>query len=133
MKATRTVLLVVLVVGLVGLATARASTPGKAGDWKKVMAKAKISLVDAIQKAQKETGGQAIGAEVELEGGKVIMDVLILTKGEKPKILEVEVNGETGAIIETEEEDDDDDDDDDDEDDDGDEDDEEDDEEDDDD
>ncbi|MCZ6688708.1 MAG: PepSY domain-containing protein [Planctomycetota bacterium] len=103
---------IVLAIASVGLSALSASGGGK--KWKKILDGAKISLVEAIQKAEQETGGRAIEAEIEMVGGKVIMEVVVVKGKTNPQLLEVEVNGETGDIIKIEEEDDDDDDDDDD-------------------
>ena len=111
MKVLKTALLVVLILGAAGVLAAARRRADSAAEWKEVMAKAKISLVDAIQMAEKKTGGVAIEAEIEFEDGKVIMEVVVLEAGKRPKLVEVELNGETGAIIETEEVGDDDDDD----------------------
>ncbi|HEU4339199.1 MAG TPA: PepSY domain-containing protein [Planctomycetota bacterium] len=69
----------------------------------------KVSLSKAIETALAKVDGQALNAEVELENGKAMIEVKILSNG---KIWEVEIDGTTGAITEVEQEDDDDDDDD---------------------
>lgn len=102
MTSKRPLIVLVVVFVFAALTISAIVRSDRAKEWKKVLDAAKISLVDGIKKAEKETGGKAVGAEMEMEGGKVTMDVIILKGGEKPELLEVEVSGETGAILETE-------------------------------
>ncbi|MBI4880022.1 MAG: hypothetical protein HY812_10250 [Planctomycetes bacterium] len=67
----------------------------------------KFSVSDAVLAAEKETSGKAVGAEIEVEKGKAIVEVLVLkeedVQGVKTsKLLEVEVDGESNKIIEVE-------------------------------
>ena len=52
-----------------------------------------------MQAAERETGGRAIGSKVDVEKGKAIVEVLILKVTDKPRLLEVNVNGETHRIL----------------------------------
>jgi len=71
----------------------------------------KVTLSKAIESALAKVDGQALDVEVELENGKPVIEVTILSDG---KLWEVEIDGTTGAVTEVEQEDDDDDEDDDD-------------------
>lgn len=57
---------------------------------------AKLNLGDAIAKAQTNTSGQVVAAELEKEDGKLAYSVEILSGG---KIHEVMVDAASGAII----------------------------------
>ena len=71
----------------------------------KVAPALKVTLSKAIDTALAKVDGQALNAEVEVENGKAMIEVKILSNG---KIWEVEIDGTTGAIIEVEQDDDDD-------------------------
>jgi uncharacterized membrane protein YkoI len=75
----------------------------------KVAPALKVTLSRAIESALGKVDGQALSATIEVENGKPLIEVQILSGG---KIWEVEIDGTTGAVIEVEQEDDDDDDDD---------------------
>ena len=91
-----------------------ASGSGEGRDWAATLAgqidgKA-FSLVDAIRAAEAETAGKALAAEVEVEDGRAVVEVLVLTKEPTgARLLEVEVDGASNRVLEVEEEDEDDD------------------------
>jgi uncharacterized membrane protein YkoI len=66
----------------------------------------KISLATAIETALAKVKGRALNAETEIENGKALIEVTIVSDG---KVWEVEIDAVTGAVIEVEQEDDDDD------------------------
>jgi hypothetical protein len=105
--------LVVLLLAALGWSAA-ARPAGDSGARTAKLAKAlegkAFSLAAAVQAAERETAGRAIGSKVEIEKGKAIVEVRILKSGEQPKLLEVEVDGETNRILGIEDDDDDDDD-----------------------
>ena len=111
MSSSRWILACVLLVGIAATWVGSGATATSGTDWEKVLEQAKITLVEAIQKAEKKTEGKAVAAEMEMEGGKLIMEVVVFKGGESPGLLEVEVSGETGEILEIESEDDEDEDD----------------------
>lgn len=90
-------------VGVSILGAVEAREGGK--DWGKILQRVQLSLADAIQTAESETGGRAIGAGMEMEGGKIIMEVWVFKGGASPRLLEVEIDGETGEVLEVEYED----------------------------
>ena len=65
------------------------------------LAKAKISLVDAVNAAQLHTGGKATRAELEGEGGMTVFNVEVATADQK--VLDVRVDAITGTILATNE------------------------------
>jgi uncharacterized membrane protein YkoI len=64
----------------------------------------KVTLSKAIEFALAKVDGQALNVEVELENGKPVIEVKILSDG---KLWEVEIDGTTGAVLEVEQDDDD--------------------------
>jgi uncharacterized membrane protein YkoI len=75
----------------------------------KLLKDTKITLVAAVQKAEKSTGGQALGAGLDVEDGKPIWEVVLYVGGDKPQVVEVEIDAKSGEILEDDDEDDDDD------------------------
>jgi uncharacterized membrane protein YkoI len=67
----------------------------------------KVALGDAIDTALAKVPGKALSAEAEFDDGKAVYEVMILSDG---KMVEVEIDATTGAILEVEQEDDEDDD-----------------------
>ncbi|EJL83361.1 Peptidase propeptide domain-containing protein [Herbaspirillum sp. CF444] len=61
-----------------------------------IAAQAKISLTDAIAKANAQTAGTPLEAELERERGVVVYKVKILNQNQIMKVL---VDSQTGAII----------------------------------
>ena len=61
-----------------------------------------FSVSAAVQAAENMTSGKAIAAEIEIERGKAVVEVIILKGGPEPQLLEVEVDGGTNKIIEVE-------------------------------
>ena len=65
------------------------------------LAKAKISLVDAVNAAQQHTGGKATRAELEGERGTTVFNVEVATAD--LKVLDVRVDAITGKVLGTKE------------------------------
>ena len=61
------------------------------------LAKAKISLVDAVNAAQLHTDGQATRAELEGERGTTVFNVEVATADQK--VLDVRVDAITGSVL----------------------------------
>lgn len=59
-------------------------------------AQSKITIGQAILIAEKEVGGEAVEAELELEDGRRVYDVDVSTKDGK---MEVFIDTETGAVL----------------------------------
>lgn len=77
----------------------------------KVLIGTKGKLAAAISTAEREGGGIAFGAKVEVEKGRTIYEVFIYVEGEAAKVREVEIDATTGKVLEIEDADGDDDDD----------------------
>lgn len=75
-----------------------------AKDFSKALAAAKISLAKAIEIATKRVPGKATDVELEFEDGRAVLEVEVFADG---KVFEVEIDAETGQVLEVEEEDDD--------------------------
>ena len=63
-----------------------------------IMAKAKVSLVQAIAAAEKATGGKAVGSGIEGEDGGGHFEVTTLKDGAVQKVL---VDTQTGNVVKT--------------------------------
>ena len=61
------------------------------------LAKAKISLVDAVNAAQQHTGGKATRAELDGERGTTVFNVEVATADQK--VLDVRVDAITGTVV----------------------------------
>lgn len=79
-------------------------TPLSLADVASHLSNAKVSLSTACDTAAKAAKGTAFAAEFEVEGGKVLYDVLVLVPGTPPKLFEVEVDAVTGKVMEIEQE-----------------------------
>ncbi|MFG0320661.1 MAG: PepSY domain-containing protein [Planctomycetota bacterium JB042] len=77
----------------------------KAARAAKLLAGKTFSIPKAIEAAERRTGGRAIEAEIEIEDGKVVVEIEVLVTEGDVKLLEVEVDGETNEILEIEDED----------------------------
>ncbi|HXG62401.1 MAG TPA: PepSY domain-containing protein [Planctomycetota bacterium] len=75
-----------------------------AKDFSKAAAAAKISLAKGIEIATKRVPGQATDVELEFEDGRAVLEVEVFADG---KVFEVEIDAQTGQVLEVEEEDDD--------------------------
>lgn len=73
-------------------------------DFSKAVAAAKVGLAKAIEIAAKRVPGKATDVELEFEDGKAVLEVEVFADG---KVFEVEIDAETGQVLEVEEEDDD--------------------------
>jgi len=62
----------------------------------------KTTLARAIEIALLEVPGEALQAKIELENGKAIVEVTVFAQG---RMVEVEIDGETGRVLEVEAED----------------------------
>jgi uncharacterized membrane protein YkoI len=74
-----------------------------AKDFSKAAA-AKIGLAKGIEIATKRVPGKATDVELEFEDGRLVLEVEVFADG---KVFEVEIDAETGQVLEVEEEDDD--------------------------
>jgi uncharacterized membrane protein YkoI len=98
---TRPVLLTTLLT-LAGLATAAtlawAGTHAEApNDASADLAKAKVSLVQAVQTAQTQAGGQATRAELDSEHGGLAYSVEVVDA--KQQVLDVQVDAISGKVL----------------------------------
>ena len=69
-------------------------------DMVKMMEEGNLSLAKAVEIAEKHSKGKAVAAYCDLEGGGLQIEVYCLVGD---KIMEVELNGKTGKVTETEE------------------------------
>ena len=69
-------------------------------DMVKLMEEGKLSLAKAIEIAEQHSNGKAVAAYCELEGGSLEIEVYCLVGD---KIMEVEIDGKTGKVMEMEE------------------------------
>ena len=108
MKTVRGALIVILA-GLVSLAilaeAGRADGSRRAERIAEALKNVKITLDDAVKAATAQVQGTAIKAELEVEPDEVAFEVVILVAGDKPKLVEVEVDPVSGKILEVEDED----------------------------
>lgn len=63
----------------------------------------KTTLARAITIALREVPGEALDASIELEDGKAVIDVTVYAGGH---LLDVEIDGDTGRVLDVEEEED---------------------------
>ena len=77
----------------------------------KILAGTKGKLAKAIATAEAKGAGIAFEAEVEVENGRTIYEVLVYVGGDEAKVLEIEIDAATGEVLEVENAADDDDDD----------------------
>jgi uncharacterized membrane protein YkoI len=63
----------------------------------------KTTLARAIVIALREVPGEALDASIELEDGKAVVEVTVYAGG---RLLDVEIDGETGRVLDVEEEED---------------------------
>ena len=84
-----------------GIATAGglafANTSGGENDAIADLAKAKITLVQAVNAAEAQTGGKATKAELEGEHGALVFDVEIVTPDNK--VFDVKVDAADGKVL----------------------------------
>jgi len=66
----------------------------------------KTTLARGIEIALLKVPGEALSAEIDVEGGKAVIEVRVFAKG---KVFAVEIDGETGRVLKVEPDDDDDD------------------------
>jgi uncharacterized membrane protein YkoI len=59
-----------------------------------------LSLADAMQAAERSTGGRAMSGELERENGRALYEVAVLEGG--GVMLDVEIDGNTGEVLEIE-------------------------------
>jgi uncharacterized membrane protein YkoI len=64
----------------------------------------RITLARGIAVALREVPGEALDASIELEEGAAVIDVTVYTRG---RLVDVEVDGETGRVLSVEDEEDD--------------------------
>lgn len=65
------------------------------------LAKARISLVDAVNTAQQLTGGKATRAELDGERGTTVFNIEVATADQK--VLDVRIDAITGTVLATKE------------------------------
>lgn len=95
-KLTLAGLAAVLLATSAGMALAAEDREDSDDITPKMVSSAKLNLNDAIAKAQANTSGQVVAAELEQEDGKLAYSVEILSGG---KIHEVMVDAADGKII----------------------------------
>lgn len=59
-----------------------------------------LSLADAMQAAERSTGGRAMSGELEHENGRALYEVAVREAG--GLMLDVEIDGNTGEVLEIE-------------------------------
>jgi uncharacterized membrane protein YkoI len=79
-----------------GLAYAKQSGPAE-NDAVTDLAKAKISLVQAVSAAEAQAGGRATKAELDGERGTVVFDVEVVTPDNK--VFDVKVDAADGKVL----------------------------------
>lgn len=60
----------------------------------------KVPLATAVETAVKKAGGKALQAQLEVEDGTPIFEILVFVPGAEPKLVEVEVDARTGKVVE---------------------------------
>ncbi len=80
-----------------GLAYARERGENRT-DEAAIMSNAKVTMAQAIDVAEKATGGTSVGTGIEDQNGTVHFEVKILKDGARQKVL---VDTQTGAIVKT--------------------------------
>jgi uncharacterized membrane protein YkoI len=79
-----------------------AAASGAAGSWPDRRAGAsRISLAHAIAIALRAVPGEALRAEIMLEDGEAVIEVDVFARG---RMVDVDIDGETGRVLEVEEE-----------------------------
>jgi uncharacterized membrane protein YkoI len=98
MKKTHwTALAFAAVLGSAGVVSAQEPYSGEDADEVAALGKAKLSLIDAINAAERETSGKALQAEIEVKkGGVVLYEVDVFAQG---GIKEVQVDPNDGRIL----------------------------------
>jgi len=74
----------------------------------KLVKSLKVTLGAAVDTAVKKTGGTALEADIEIEDGKPVFEVKLFVGGDKPHVVEIDVDAVTGKILEDDNEGDDD-------------------------
>lgn len=80
----------------------RAGDPGKIEKLAGLVASCKITMGEAIRLAEEKAQGKAIMAELEHEKGAPVFAVKVFIPGAAPRIVEAEVAGVDGTILEVE-------------------------------
>lgn len=99
MKRTIMIPALILAAGVAtagGLAYAKQSGPAE-NDAVRDLAKAKITLVQAVSAAEAQAGGRATKAELDGERGTVVFDVEVVTPDNK--VFDVKVDAADGKVI----------------------------------
>lgn len=94
-------LLTTLVVSLFGLAVAAPSFADSDVFESKRFETAKVSLLQAIEIAERESKGKAFKAELDIEHGRVVWEIKLLTS---LGLLEYEIDTESGRVSKIEDE-----------------------------
>ncbi|RZA07362.1 MAG: hypothetical protein EOP11_07900 [Proteobacteria bacterium] len=85
---------------LSALMLATSAFAGSATKYEKRVAAAKISIIEAINIAQKEKAGTAVSAELDDKRGATIYEVEVLSGG---KLFEIKLDAASGKVLETKE------------------------------
>lgn len=96
MKFTPTLLSLFLAAGMAFAPMAHAAKESDAAKYTKYTAQAKISLTDAIAKANEKVPGTPVEAELDRDRGVIVFKIKILNDNQLTKVL---VDPQTGAII----------------------------------
>lgn len=99
MKRTIMIPALILAAGVAtagGLAYAKQSSPAE-NDAVTDLAKAKITLVQAVSAAEAQAGGRATKAELDGERGTVVFDVEVVTPDNK--VFDVKVDAADGKVL----------------------------------
>lgn len=96
MKFTPTLLSLLLAGGMAFAPLAHAAKGSDVAKYTKYAEQAKISLADAIAKANEKVPGTPVEAELDRDRGVIVFKVKILNEKQLTKVL---VDPQTGAII----------------------------------
>lgn len=77
-----------------GTAFARDSSTDEAA----IMARAKVTMSQAIAAAEQQTGGKAVGSGIEDQDGTVFLEVQVLKDNQRHKVL---IDPQSGQVVKT--------------------------------
>ncbi len=96
MQSKKTLLFVVIGLTAIGASLAYAGARHAEENDAAALAKANISLTQAIAAAEQQVAGKAVRADLELEHGKLVYEVEVANGAQAT---DVKVDGDNGAIL----------------------------------
>ncbi len=97
-KLTLSALAMALILTAGGAAAfAKSGADGRDNDAVADLAKANVTLVQAVTTAEQHAGGRATGAELETEKGKALYEVEVVAANKA--VYDVTVDAETGKVL----------------------------------